>query len=206
VQRADELAEAIRFARQYQSPAAVVACEDIDRTTDGERTIEMDDLLNTIDGIDGKNSHIMVLLTTNQIDNINAAMLRPGRLDAIIEILPPDASTVERLIRRYLGNSLPDNEDISTAGQVLAGEIPAVIAEVCKRAKLAQLSQQEPGKPVRNLSGRAVIEAAETMATQLDVLKRATEKPAPPAPLDTAMESMVRRAMNGRTSPQRRNA
>lgn len=205
VQRADELADAIRFARQYQSPAAIVACEDIDRTTDGERTVEMDDLLNTIDGIDGKNSNIMVALTTNQIENINAAMLRPGRLDAIIEIRPPDAPTVERLIRRYLGNALPVNEDVTAAAEALKGEIPAVIAEVCKRAKLAQLSHQEAGLPVRNLSGQAVIDAATTMTIQLAVLKRATEKAPPPPALDEAMTNMVRKAMNGRAS-QARNA
>jgi transitional endoplasmic reticulum ATPase len=205
VQRATELAEGIRFARQYQSPAAVVACEDIDRTTDGERTVEMDELLNTIDGIDAKNANVMVLLTTNQIENINAAMLRPGRLDAIVEILPPDALTVERLIRRYLGAALPDHEDITGAGIALAGQIPAVIAEVCKRAKLAQLLQQEPGLPVRHLTGRAVIEAAESMAAQLDVLERATRKPAPPIPLDVAMQDMVRKAVNG-NGRLRRNA
>jgi transitional endoplasmic reticulum ATPase len=206
VQRADELAEAIRFARQYESPAAVVACEDIDRSTDGERDVEMDDLLNTIDGIDAKNSNIMVILTTNQIDNINAAMLRPGRLDAIIDIKPPDAPTVERLIRRYLGNALPDNEDIAPAGQALAGEIPAVIAEVCKRAKLAQLSQQPKGLPVRHLNGMAVIDAANTMTVQLEVLERATAKPVPPTDLDVAMEATMRKALNGRTIQRSRNA
>ena len=197
VQRADELAEAIMFARQYQSPAAIVACEDVDRTTDGERDVEMDDLLNTIDGIDSKNANIMVVLTTNRIESINAAMLRPGRLDAIIEIQPPEASTVERLIRQYLGNALPDNEDISEAGQALAGQIPAVIYEVCKRAKLAQLTLQAPGTPVRNLNGRAVIDAAGTMSVQLETLARAIAKPAAPPTLDVAMVQLMKQALDG---------
>jgi transitional endoplasmic reticulum ATPase len=35
--RAEELGDAIAFAKQYQSPACVVFCEDIDRTVQGER-------------------------------------------------------------------------------------------------------------------------------------------------------------------------
>jgi transitional endoplasmic reticulum ATPase len=191
VQRADELAQAILFARQYQSPAAVVACEDIDRTTDGERTVEMDDLLNTIDGIDGKNSNILVVLTTNHLENINPAMLRPGRLDAVVEVSPPDAPTVERLIRAYLGASLPADADITEAGTALAGQIPAVVAEVCKRAKLAQLLEQEPGKKVRNLSAAAVIAAAKTMEHQLQLLAKVMAKPAAPPTLDSALARLV---------------
>ena len=191
VQRADELPQAIIFARQYQSPAAIVACEDIDRTTDGQRTVEMDDLLNTIDGIDGKNSNIIVVLTTNHMEAINPAMLRPGRLDAVIEVTPPDAVAVERLIRAYLGASLPADADIREAGRVLAGQIPAVVAEVCKRAKLAQLTQQAPGLKVRNLSAGAVIAAAQTMEHQLKLLAKVMAKPAPAPTLDTAVAGLI---------------
>jgi transitional endoplasmic reticulum ATPase len=197
VQRADELAQAILFARQYQSPAAVVACEDIDRTTDGERTVEMDDLLNTIDGIDGKNTNILVVLTTNHMENINPAMLRPGRLDAVIEVSPPDAVTVQRLIRAYLGLSLPADADITEAGTVLAGQIPAVVAEVCKRAKLAQLLEQEPGTKVRNLSAAAVILAAQTMGHQLELLRKVMAKPAAAPTIDSALREIVAQAGGG---------
>ena len=76
--RADELSDAIAFAKQYQSPACVVFCEDIDRTVQGKRTVEMDDILNILDGIDTKTDHIITVLTTNHLENVNQAMLRPG--------------------------------------------------------------------------------------------------------------------------------
>lgn len=198
VPRADELADAIEFAKQYQSPAAVIFCEDIDRAAAGERSIKMDDLLNTIDGIDSKNSNIITVLTTNDMSKINAAMLRPGRLDAVIEVLKPDAKAVDRLLRIYAGAALPASEDVSEAATTLAGQIPAVIAEAVKRAKLAQLALQEPGSRVEVLTGQALADSAAMVAQQVDLIKRTTEKEVKvPTPLEEAMASAVRMGLNG---------
>ena len=173
--RASELADAIEFAKQYQSPACVVFCEDIDRAVNGERTVAMDDVLNIIDGIDSKKSNIITVLTTNDLDGINPAMLRPGRLDAVIEVTPPDAGAIEKLIRYYGGESIRADEDLSEASKVLADQqaIPAIVAEVVNRAKLAQITLQEPGTKVRNITGEALTVSSETMAMQLNLLARA---------------------------------
>ncbi|MEX0632804.1 hypothetical protein M8494_14795 [Serratia ureilytica] len=53
------------------------------------------------------------------------------------------------------------------AADLLAGTIPAVIAEVVKRAKLVQPQLQAPGTKVENVSGTAVLRAAETMQSQI---------------------------------------
>lgn len=203
VPRADELKDAIEFAKQYQSPAAVVFCEDVDRVITGDRSVAMDDILNTIDGIDSKNSHIVVVLTTNHLEMINPAMLRPGRLDAVIEILPPDAEAVQRLIRNYAGASLPYDEDLAKVGETLKGQIPAIIAEVVKRAKLAQLSLQEPGTKVELITADALSNAAFTMASQIkllnDMIEKGKEKP--PESLSEALVGTVKKAMNGHFEP-----
>ena len=172
VPHADELADAIEFAKQYDRTACVIFCEDIDRAVTGERSVEMDEILNILDGIDTKNSKIITVLTTNHLENINPAMLRPGRLDAIINVDAPDAEAVERLIRLYGKDTIDANTDLSKAGELLAGTIPAVVAEVVKRAKLAQLQLQEVGTKVTNISGEAVYQAALTMQDQRDLLER----------------------------------
>lgn len=176
--RASELSDAIEFAKQYQSPACVVFCEDIDRAVNGDRTVAMDDILNIIDGIDSKKANIITVLTTNDLDGINPAMLRPGRLDAVIEVTPPDAGAVEKLIRYYGGESIKPTEDLTEAARVLAEQkaIPAIIAEVVHRAKLAQITLQEPGTKVRNITGGALTVSAETMAMQLNLLARAARQ------------------------------
>lgn len=170
VPHCDELGDAIEFAKQYSRSACVIFCEDIDRAITGERSVAMDDILNILDGIDTKNSQIITVLTTNHLLDINPAMLRPGRLDAIINVEAPDAEAVERLIRLYGNGTISADEDLTEAGQILEGTIPAVIAEVVKRAKLSQLRLQEKGTQVTSITAEAIVIAAKSMKGQVDLL------------------------------------
>jgi transitional endoplasmic reticulum ATPase len=198
VTRADELSHAIKFARQYQDPACVIFCEDIDRAMNGERSVEMDDILNIIDGIDSKNSNIIVVLTTNNLTGINAAMLRPGRLDSVIEVRAPDAEAVERLLRYYGGAAISSDEDLTRVGQYLDGQIPAVIAEVVSRAKLSQLKLNDPGVKVTHLTAAALEDAAASMTTQLDLLALQSMGKEGPPPLEVALSELIDKSVASR--------
>lgn len=197
VPRADELPDAIEFAKQYQSPACVIFCEDIDRVTAGERSVEMDDILNLLDGIDTKNSHIITVLTTNDLKSINPAMLRPGRLDAVIDVTPPDGPAIQKLLRLYGGEAIAPDTDLTEAGEALAGNIPAVVAEVIKRAKLAQLRLQPVGEKVALLSEQAIVEAARTMQAQVRLLKEQSEPKTPAITLDAVISNVMTVALEG---------
>ena len=197
VPRSDELADAIEFAKQYQETACVIFCEDIDRAVSGERSVAMDDILNILDGIDTKANNIITVLTTNHLENINPAMLRPGRLDAIINVTPPDAEAVERLIRLYGKDTISADADLRPAADLLAGTIPAVIAEVVKRAKLVQLQLQEPGTKVENVSGTAVLLAAETMQSQIKLLAEQSKPKAKEPTFNEVMGHALSHALNG---------
>lgn len=195
VPRADELSDAIEFAKQYQSPACVIFCEDIDRSVNGDRSVEMDDILNILDGIDTKNANIITVLTTNDLNSINPAMLRPGRLDAVINVTMPDAKAVERLIRLYAGSTVGDDVNLEEAGKALAGNIPAVISEVVKRAKLSQLRLQPVGEKVVRISEEAIVEAAKTMVAQVTLLRERTEAKVEVPAIETALADLMKKAM-----------
>jgi transitional endoplasmic reticulum ATPase len=199
VPRAEELAEALVFARQYQSPACVVFCEDIDRATSGPRSTEMDDILNSVDGIDSKNCNIILVLTTNAIEKIHPAMLRPGRLDAVIEVTPPDGPAVEKLVRLYGGSAISASADLRPVGHALAGHIPAVIAEVVQRAKLAQLAMQAPGTQVEELSVPALLEAAQSISAQVRLLQelQAPSDEVKDGGFEGVLARSLREALNG---------
>ena len=182
ITHADELAKAVEFAKQYQSPSCIVFCEDIDRALKGERTQAMDDILNIIDGIDTKTCNIVTILTTNHIEDINPTMLRPGRLDAIIEIKAPDAKAVQKLLRAYGGANIDPSLDLTRVAQILDGYIPAVIAEVIKRAKLAELSMTPPGTPMRTLSEEALLMAADSIKAHVELLERRSNEESPAIP------------------------
>ena len=167
-ERADELKDVLRLARMYQP--SVVFCEDIDRVMKGERSISMDDLLNVIDGVESKNVEILVILTTNDVGSINQAMLRPGRLDAVVEIHPPDAQSAQRLVRLYGRGTVADTEDLTEVGNMLDGNIPAVIMEVVERSKLASLYRDPENEQVV-VNSADLRAAAAAMQNQLDLLK-----------------------------------
>lgn len=188
-QRSEDLAQMVRFAKRYQ-PCAIF-CEDIDRSTSGGRSVEMDDILNIVDGIESKNTEIMVILTTNHLENINPAMLRPGRLDAIINVLPPDAKAVEKLVRLYGGKLVPENADLTEVGTKLAGQIPAVIRECVERSKLAAIKLSNGG-PL-TLTGEALLDAALGMKNQLDLLAKGQEAVSPHRKIATIIgDSLVK--------------
>ncbi|ABS14263.1 ATP-binding protein [Brucella anthropi] len=136
--RSQGLKAAIEFARTYQP--CVIFAEDIDRAADRDDE-DVNDLVNLLDGLISKEMEMMVVLTTNHIEKIDRALLRPGRFDAVISIDAPDAETAERIIRTYAGNLLDVNADLSPVGDVTAGMIPASIREVVERAKLSMLTE-----------------------------------------------------------------
>lgn len=175
--RAEEFSDAVQFAATYAP--AVVFCEDIDRVTSGERNVDMDDILNTIDGIESKTGEVAVVLTTNEVEKINQAMIRPGRIDSVIDVMPPDAEAVERLVRMYAGDSLPAKAHLGRVGALLAGQVPAVIAEAVKRSKLTSIKLGQP-----QITAEALEESAETMAMQLRLLNQ--ERRAKPSDLELA--------------------
>lgn len=135
LQDASELPDAIHFAKNY-GPCVIFA-EDIDRQTEGEeRTEEIDSILNSLDGVDTKGAELLVVFTTNHIEKINSAMMRPGRLDAVIHVTPPDAEAATTLVQNYSRGMLAPDVDLIAVGFAFNGLIPAVIREAVERAKL----------------------------------------------------------------------
>jgi len=179
VPHCSELADAIQFAKQYSRTACVIFCEDIDRAVTGERSVQMDDILNILDGIDTKGTNIITVLTTNHLEDINPAMLRPGRIDSVINVTAPDAVAVQKLVRFYGKDTIDPNADLSKVGEALAGVTPAIVAETVKRAKLAQLSLQPKGTMVTMITAEALLASVHSMAYQIEVLKKLSEKEKP---------------------------
>lgn len=182
--RAQALHQALEFAKRYEP--CVIFAEDIDRAAN-ERNEATNDLLNIMDGVLSKNSQIMVVMTTNHIERINQAMLRPGRLDAVITLLPPDKAAAERLLRIY-GNGLIDaKEDLGGVAEELAGNIPALIREVVERSKLAAISLGQ-----KRVTQDGLMIAVEGMKQHMALLADPTTKePSPEERLGRALADVV---------------
>ncbi|MCW2561799.1 MAG: family ATPase [Mycobacterium sp.] len=84
-------------------------------------------LLTELDGIDPLRD-VVVLGATNRPDLIDPALLRPGRLEKLVFVEPPD-SEARREILRTAGKSIPLKDDVDL--DALAGELDGYSAADC---------------------------------------------------------------------------
>lgn len=173
--RVADLKRGLEFAAQY-APAVIFA-EDIDRVVTGDRSVGMDDILNTLDGVDTKGAEIITVLTTNHIERINPAMLRPGRLDILVEVLPPDAKAAARLVDFYARGLLADGVDLGAVGDALDGKIPAFIREVTERAKIAAIGRTQGGQIEGEVQEIDLLRAAKAMESHAERLNVKDDSP-----------------------------
>lgn len=89
------------------------------RSSDIETTI-VPQLLAEIDGVESL-QNVIVIGATNREDLIDAAVMRPGRLDLKIRINRPDAAGAAEIFSLYLTEDLPlDAAEVAAAGSVRA--------------------------------------------------------------------------------------
>lgn len=146
-----DLDKAISLARLYQP--CVVFAEDVDRVVSGEREgdngIEIDRVLNTLDGVDSKDAEVMVVLTTNDLKAIHPAMLRPGRIDVVVSVRAPDLEATIRLARRF-GRDLiiADDTELAEVLSPIVGQNAAFVRETIERAKRSAIAHAGEGRPL----------------------------------------------------------
>lgn len=182
-----DLDRGLAMAEMY-APCMLFA-EDIDRAVEGERSAELDRILNILDGVGTKDLEIITVLTTNNVGIINKAMLRPGRIDSLIRVGMPDADAAVRLVRRYgeiredgqvVGSMIhATNEELEAALRPILGNNAAAIRESVERAKMFAMERDLEGVLPR-IEAQDIALACSTMAHHMSCLNQKTEdKPHP---------------------------
>lgn len=134
----DDLGAVLGTARLYAP--AVVFFEDVDTVSDPSQ-LDADGvsvLLDSFDGLQAKGVEVMAVMTTNYPERIHKGMVRPGRLDAVIEIGALDQAGILRLIAATVPPTLLDAEAVMDAAEDVAaafeGYTPAFVKEAADRA------------------------------------------------------------------------
>ncbi len=178
----------------------VIFGEDVDRAVGMTRDVEVDRIFNVLDGVDTKHDEVMVILTTNDVTSINRGMIRPGRIDTIVPVRPPDLAAAVRLVRLY-GRGVVEGKDEAIGGaiKVLLGSNAAMFRECVERSKLAAIRRMELAED----SGKLVIEpqdlgiAAASLEYHNELL---AEKPAvddSPVKFSHVVSEAITAGMNG---------
>lgn len=91
-------------------------------------------LLIELDGATSDNEGLLILGATNQVWDVDAALLRPGRFDRKVLVLPPDLPARQAILAHHLRNAPRAHLDLATVAQQTEGFSGADLAHVCSRA------------------------------------------------------------------------
>jgi hypothetical protein len=158
----DQFIAAHRLAHLY-SPS-VLFVEDIDQIFGGDRDGDMNELLETLDGVSSKKADIITIFTSNFPSRINEAFKRPGRVDTHIQFTPPDAEAAARFVQLFAGENLSEEaiERLPEIGVAFEGLVPAAITEGVHKAKRRAIG--EFGADIKGkLTPEFLLTAAEVM-------------------------------------------
>jgi SpoVK/Ycf46/Vps4 family AAA+-type ATPase len=116
-------------------------------------------LLLELDGATSDNEGLLVLGATNQVWDIDPALLRPGRFDRKVLVLPPDLPARQAILAHHLRNSPNAELDLLTVARQTEGYSGADLAHVCRRAVEFALHDSVRAGSTRPV-GQAHLEAA----------------------------------------------
>lgn len=174
----DDLHQAMAAAKMYAP--AVVFFEDLDTiaTPEGEAD-RISELLELFDGVRAKGVPVMAILTTNHADKIHKGMVRPGRLDAVIEVTAPDAEGIIKLCKTLVPEHLLSDAITRTEWEAVAaaadGYIPAFVHEGCKRAIKYAIVRGNGNLDGVQITGEDLRLAMEGLRTQYDMMDEARD-------------------------------
>jgi transitional endoplasmic reticulum ATPase len=146
-QGASERALRDLFARARSVAPCILFFDEIDalagaRGSGDGATIErmVAALLTEMDGVADRGG-VVVLGATNRVDRIDAALLRPGRFDLVIEMPLPDATARAEILAVHL-RRMPIAADVDVAAIAAASEglTGAELAGLCRYAALAAIA------------------------------------------------------------------
>ncbi|PQE17944.1 hypothetical protein CJF32_00008446 [Rutstroemia sp. NJR-2017a WRK4] len=98
-------------------------------------------LLNEMDGIESLKG-VTVLAATNKPQDLDLALLRPGRFDELIYVAPPDLSGREEILRvRQRKTKMADDVDIPELARLTEGYSGAELVSICSKAISAAIKR-----------------------------------------------------------------
>lgn len=173
VRPGDNIEGAINMAQKLQP--ACVFFEDIDAVAVEERDEDVNAILNTIDGVLSKESRVMVILTTNHIEKVNPAMLRPGRLDAVIKLGELDDAGVIKFITSCATDlsgqmMLDDSLDAGAVCMAAKGYTPAFLKEAVSKATLYAIARGAFNGKSAHISSDDIVDALHELRPQWELM------------------------------------
>lgn len=134
--KARQVAPAIIFFDEFDSISKLRGSSLNDST---EKIVNQ--LLTELDGVE-ELEKVVIVAATNRKDLIDPALLRPGRIDAIVELGIPDDKTREEIFKVHTKN-MPLDKDVELSGYIkkTSGWTGADIEAICRTAGIIAIKR-----------------------------------------------------------------
>jgi cell division protease FtsH len=132
------------FAMARKNAPAIIFIDELDavgtkRTGTGfnrEQDQTLNQLLVELDGFRGPDRVVMIA-ASNRLEDLDAALLRPGRFDRQILVAPPDLAGRQAILLVHTrGKPLADDVDLESIARQTAGLTGADLANICNEAAI----------------------------------------------------------------------
>lgn len=127
------------FVQARQVTPVVVFLDEIDalggrrdRSAGNLMATVTNQLLHEMDGLGSDNEGVYILAATNRPWDVDPALRRPGRLDRLIFVAPPDQAAREAIFRVHLLGRPVSNLDLAALAKATPGYSGADIAAACE--------------------------------------------------------------------------
>ena len=100
-----------------------------------EQDQTLNQLLVELDGF--RRSDVVIMASTNRLDTLDAALLRPGRFDRQVYVSPPDLAAREQILVVHTRNKPVDESvELSAIARATAGLTGADLENICNEAAI----------------------------------------------------------------------
>ncbi len=130
------------FAVARQHEPAIIFIDELDavggrRGADisGEKDQTLNQLLVEMDGFDSK-GRVVVIAASNLLEKLDPALLRPGRFDRQVFVVPPDVKGRLGVLQVHTRNKPMGDVDLELIAQQTSGLAGADLANICNEAAI----------------------------------------------------------------------
>ena len=103
-----QLLEVAKKREKKLDPVLVSSPGEKPKETEPKPSITLGDILNVLDGIPERTGHILIL-DTNRLEELDPALVRPGRIDRVIEWKKSSAGCTRKMMEHFYGEKLPSS-------------------------------------------------------------------------------------------------
>nr|WP_244242417.1 AAA family ATPase [Nocardioides seonyuensis] len=120
-------------------------------------------MLAELDGAASDNEGLFVLAASNHPWDIDSALLRPGRFDRTLLVLPPDAAAREAILAYHLRDRPTQHLDLAKLAKITDGFSGADLALACEQATETAMEVSMKAGEVRPIGQQQLVDAVRSI-------------------------------------------